>query len=121
MKKHQGRVSAQSMVAFLLFEPAFPRSLRYCLKAAADQLGRIWTEPTHTSRARLASLIAWLESQKSEFDIGQIHPVLTYVVDESAAICVQDLRGDPGPPAAAARQRPARRAARARASPRRTA
>jgi uncharacterized alpha-E superfamily protein len=87
MKKHQGRVSAQSMVEFVLFEPGFPRSLKYCLKAAHEQLSRIWTEPTHTSRARLGSLIAWLDSQRSEFDIGQIHPILTYVVDESAAIC----------------------------------
>ena len=33
MKKHQGRVTAQTMVAFLLFEPDFPRSLRYCLRS----------------------------------------------------------------------------------------
>ena len=109
MKKHQGRVSAQSMVEFVLFEPGFPRSLQYCLKAAADQLGRIWTEAGHTSRSRLASLIAWLESQRGEFDLGQIHQVLTYVVDETAAVCgriSEEIQGpqrparvsDPGPP-----------------------
>jgi len=98
MKKHQGRVSAQSMVEFVLFEPGFPRSLKYCLKAASEQLSRIWTEPTHTSRARLASLIAWLDSQKHEFEIGQIHPVLTYVVDESAAICSKISEEIQGPP-----------------------
>ncbi|MET0343061.1 MAG: alpha-E domain-containing protein [Polyangiales bacterium] len=88
MKKHQGRVTAQSMVEFVLFESTFPRSIRYCLKAASDQLGRIWTEPTHTSRRRLSSLLAWLESQQKEgVELGQIHPLLTYVVDESAAIC----------------------------------
>jgi uncharacterized alpha-E superfamily protein len=101
MKKHQGRVSAQSMVEFVLFEPEFPRSLKYCLKAASEQLGRIWSEPTHTSRARLSSLIAWLDQQKSEFEIGQIHPVLTYVVDETAAICVrisEEIQGPQRPP-----------------------
>lgn len=101
MKKHQGRVSAQSMVEFVLFETTFPRSLQYCLKAAADQLSRIWSDSSHTSRARLASLIAWLESQRGEFDIGQIHPVLTYVVDESAAICSklsEEIQGPPRPP-----------------------
>jgi uncharacterized alpha-E superfamily protein len=87
MKKHQGRVSAQSMVEFVLFENAFPRSIRYCLKAAGEQISRIWTEPTHTSRKRLASLLAWLESQEKEVELGQIHPLLTYVVDETAAIC----------------------------------
>jgi uncharacterized alpha-E superfamily protein len=100
MKKHQGRVSAQSMVEFVLFEPGFPRSLKYCLKAASEQLGRIWTEPTHTSRARLSSLIAWLDSQQPEFEIGQIHPVLTYVVDESAAICSKISEEIQGPPRA---------------------
>jgi uncharacterized alpha-E superfamily protein len=87
MKKHQGRVSAQSMVEFVLFEPGFPRSIRYCLKAACEQIARIWNEPSHTSRGRLASLLAWLDSQEQEVELGQIHPVLTYVVDETAAIC----------------------------------
>lgn len=87
MKKHQGRVTAQSMVEFVLFEPGFPRSIHYTLKAAAEQLGRIWSEPTHTSRARLASLVAWLASQKGELELSQIHAVLTYVVDETSAIC----------------------------------
>jgi uncharacterized alpha-E superfamily protein len=102
MKKHQGRVSAQHMVEFVLFETGFPRSIQYTLRAAAEQLGRIWTEPTHTSRARLSSLLAWLESQKKEFEIGQIHPLLTYVVDETAAICVRISEEIQGP------QRPAR-------------
>jgi uncharacterized alpha-E superfamily protein len=101
MKKHQGRVSAQSMVEFVFFEPTFPRSIQYTLKAAADQLSRIWTEPAHTSRARLASLIAWLEQQKQEFEIGQIHSVLTYVVDETSAVCAkisEEIQGPPRPP-----------------------
>ena len=100
MKKHQGRVSAQSMVEFVLFEPAFPRSIRYCLKAAGDQISRIWSEPSHTSRARLASLVAWLESQEQEVELGQIHPVLTYVVDETAAICSRISEEIQGPKAA---------------------
>ena len=117
MKKHQGRVSAQSMVEFVLFEEAFPRSIRYCLKAAGDQLGRIWTEPTHTSRARLSSLLAWLESQQKEgVELSQIHPLLTYVVDESAAICsriAQEIQGParvvPPTPTSPPPKRPANR------------
>ena len=98
MKKHQGRVSAPSMVSFVLFEPDFPRSIRYTLKAAIEQLSRIWSEPSHTSRARLSSLLAWLESQATELEIGQIHPVLTYVVDETAAICGRISEEIQGPP-----------------------
>ncbi len=100
MKKHQGRVTAQSMVEFVLFEPDFPRSIQYTLKAAADQLGRIWSEPTHSSRARLSSLLAWLESQRSELEISQVHAVLTYVVDETSAICSrisEEIQGPPHP------------------------
>jgi uncharacterized alpha-E superfamily protein len=103
MKKHQGRVSAQSMVEFVLFEPTFPRSIQYTLKAASEQLGRIWTEPSHSSRTRLASLIAWVEQQKKEFEIGQIHSVLTYVVDETSSICNKISEEIQGPKAPAAR------------------
>ncbi len=100
MKKHQGRVSAQSMVEFVLFENTFPRSIQYTLKAASEQLGRIWTEPSHSSRTRLSSLIAWLEQQKKEFEIGQIHSILTYVVDETSSICnkiVEEIQGPKAP------------------------
>ncbi len=100
MKKHQGRVTAQSMVEFVLFESGFPRSIQYTLSAASDQLSRIWTEPTHNSRSRLSSLLAWLESQHNELEISQIHPVLTYVVDETSAICSrisEEIQGPPHP------------------------
>ena len=100
MKKHQGRVSAQSMVEFVLFESAFPRSIRYTLKAACEQIARIWNEPSHTSRSRLSSLLAWLESQEQEIELGQIHPLLTYVVDETAAICSRISEEIQGPKAA---------------------
>jgi uncharacterized alpha-E superfamily protein len=98
MKKHQGRVTAQSMVEFVIFEPAFPRSIQYTLKAAAEQLSRIWSEPSHTSRARLSSLLAWLESQKSEVDVGHIHALLTQIVDETGAICSRISEEIQGPP-----------------------
>src|SRR5205814_3847835 len=34
VKKSRGRVTAQSVVSFLLFDTQFPRSLRYCLRSA---------------------------------------------------------------------------------------
>ncbi len=34
MKRHQGKVTGDAVAAFLLFEPDFPRSLRYCVKSA---------------------------------------------------------------------------------------
>lgn len=92
MKKHQGRVTAHSMVAFLLFEPAFPRSLRYCLQTGAQILRRVWPDlgvggALPPSRARIETLLAWLTEQEQGFEVGRIHKLLTHVVDETAAIC----------------------------------
>ena len=98
MKKHQGRVTAQSMVDFVLFEPGFPRSIYYTLNAACEQLSRIWTEPTHISRKRLSSLVTFLQTQRTDLDVSQIHAVLTQVVDESAAICSRISEEILGPP-----------------------
>jgi uncharacterized alpha-E superfamily protein len=90
MKKNQGRVTATSMVSFFLFETAFPRSLLYCLRAASDNLRRIWEEPEPAQRPslkRLETLIAWMQAQVDAFDLGHIHELLTHVVDETAAVC----------------------------------
>ena len=54
MRRVRGRVSAQSVVGFLLFERDFPRSIWYCLNTARTLVGRVWedgggAEPGHTS------------------------------------------------------------------------
>jgi len=90
MKRSQGRVSAQSVVSFLVFEPSFPRSLRYCLRSAASILREIWPDSEATGRAsteRLQVLLRWLEGERASFDGSQIHPLLTRIVDEGIAIC----------------------------------
>src|SRR6202008_2404997 len=94
MKKNQGRVTAQNMVAFLLFERSFPRSLYYCLQSAEGLLSRIWDSEQslgtiHPSLVRSRALLEWLQGQPVTLDVGQIHPLLTRVVDETAAICSQ--------------------------------
>jgi uncharacterized alpha-E superfamily protein len=119
MKKSKGRITAQSVVSFLLFEKAFPRSLVYCLATARPLLRRIWPDRGVTqsqtlgsmtqsqssrppgvsvrpSLARLDALLAWLEAQKDSFDLAKIHALLTHVVDETAAVCVavsQEIQG----------------------------
>jgi uncharacterized alpha-E superfamily protein len=107
MKKNQGRVTAQTMVGFLLFEPAFPRSLRYCLKSGHDLLLRIWNghgDTPHASIERLARLLQWLNEQSTAPDLGQIHKLLTTVVDEATAICSAVSQEIQGPPRASAQQ-----------------
>jgi uncharacterized alpha-E superfamily protein len=86
MKRHQGRVSAQAVVAFLLFEGSFPRSLRYCLNSSQGLLRRIW--PTERpSTARLDQLLRHLEAHEEGIAVTDIHALLTHIVDESTAIC----------------------------------
>jgi uncharacterized alpha-E superfamily protein len=106
MKKNQGRVSAEHMVSFLLFEPAFPRSIRYCLQSAQGLLRRIYPEPSAAPAARAAlerieTLIAWLEAESRALDLARIHDLLTHVVDETAAICTTVCQAIEGPPRSA--------------------
>lgn len=106
MKKKQGRVSAQTMVDFLVFEPDFPRSLRYCLRSGHALLRRIWGEHdagerTRAPIARLEHLLEYLDDESERLHFGAIHMLLTTVVDETAAICTQILREIAGPQSAA--------------------
>jgi uncharacterized alpha-E superfamily protein len=101
--KKKGRVSAHNMVAFLLFEPAFPRSLAYSLQSSQGLLKRIWGEPaagelTPQSISQMNDLVAWLARQSKELDLGQMHKLLTHVVDETTAICSHISREIQGPP-----------------------
>jgi uncharacterized alpha-E superfamily protein len=104
MKKNQGRVTAQSVAQFLLFEQAFPRSLRYCLRSARSLLFEIWPEAMpepvaqpmrssvveRRSPRRTAELCDWLDDRAKTFaSVNDIHEVLTTVVDEIGAICMQ--------------------------------
>jgi uncharacterized alpha-E superfamily protein len=105
VKKNQGRVTGQAMVEFVLFEPAFPRSLLYCLRAAAELVKRIWNKDESVGRASMARLdgtVSWLEAQIDEFDLSNIHTVLTRMVDDTANVCAhiqQEIQG-PIPPEA---------------------
>ena len=113
MKKHQGRVTVQSLASFLLFEPRFPRSLGYCLSSSRSLLGNIWPDAPVDGRpreslARLDALLTWLDEQKTRGVEGtDFHELLTHVVDETAEICGQvstEIQGpvQPKPAVAAA-------------------
>jgi uncharacterized alpha-E superfamily protein len=103
VKKNPGRVTAEKMVEFILFEPTFPRSLLYCLRASADLLRRIWSVDESVGRAsmaRLVSLNGWLEAQIDDFDLAHIHTVITRVVDDTARVASHIAQEIHGPPAA---------------------
>ena len=105
-KVHQGRITVDAMVSFLVFEKRFPRSLLYCLRASSDLVRRIWSKDESVGRAsmaRLDALISWLEAQIDEFDLANMHTVLTRVVDDTASVCShiqQEIQGPVAPVAA---------------------
>jgi len=110
MKRHQGRVTAQAVVSFLLFEAGFPRSLRYCLRSSRSLLRAIWPTSLESgeerpSLARLDALLEHLEASQETIGSFDIHELLTHIVDETTAICTlvsTDILGPPQKVAAAA-------------------
>jgi uncharacterized alpha-E superfamily protein len=91
MRRHRGRVSGQAVAAFLIQDPRFPRSIGFALDAAAARLDAIRPSgPDLPGRAqeRLQELHTWLAARAPEQLIdGDIHVVLTRVVDDVHAIC----------------------------------
>jgi uncharacterized alpha-E superfamily protein len=91
MKRWQGRVGGDAVASFLIFEPAFPRSIRFCLEAADDRLRHIRPPeqpslPGAESAARLGALVAWLRARSADPLPSDVHDLLTHVVDEAAAV-----------------------------------
>lgn len=89
MKTHQGRVTGDAVAAFLLFEPRFPRSIRYCLESAHRYLRELAEQspeggPGQQSLERIRALLQRLEPKALEHTPH--HELLTHVVDETAAL-----------------------------------
>src|SRR5262249_28098432 len=93
MKRNQGKVTGDAVASFLIFEPDFPRSLRYCLDAAHTRFFEHIRPPDQTSlpggetAARLGALAAWLRQRSQEPMPADVHELLTHVADETAAVC----------------------------------
>jgi uncharacterized alpha-E superfamily protein len=91
MRQHRGRVSRAEVVAFLFFEPRFPRSLRYCVQSAHKIMERLWSDADSTDSARaietMAGLDAWLGEKSLAPMPRSIHELLTHVVDEISVVC----------------------------------
>ncbi|MBC7794258.1 MAG: alpha-E domain-containing protein, partial [Clostridia bacterium] len=94
MKSNRGAlVSPIAVASFLVLEPAFPRSVRYCLKHAYDRLVAVRPQgatdlPGGATLERLRVLEQWLAVQTpAGLAPSDIHDLLTHIVDEAAAIC----------------------------------
>lgn len=103
MRRYQGRVTRKSVVSFLLLEPAFPRSLRYCARSALSVMRRIWPEHDQgvaaPAIARMEALDRWLGLHEEDSLPSSIHSLLTHVVDEVSLVCGEVMQGITGAPA----------------------
>ncbi len=93
LKIRHGGVSGGAVAEFLLGEPRFPRSVRYCVHSAYERLCAI-RPPDQTSLPGGATLarLARLDTRIAGVDgasLGhvELHQILTHVVDEVAQIC----------------------------------
>ena len=89
MRRHRGSVSRAGVMSFLVFEAAFPRSLRYCTRSALGVARRIWPDSGVAGSAveRLASLDGWLGEREPEALSVNVHDLLTHVVDQVSLVC----------------------------------
>jgi uncharacterized alpha-E superfamily protein len=106
MKRNQGKVTGPAVAAFLVLEPRFPRSVRYCVTSARERLEAICDGddlPGKGALARLKALEGWLGDLPPESLHGaRVHEALTHVVDEVHAVAgavMNELMGQ-GPAAA---------------------
>jgi uncharacterized alpha-E superfamily protein len=105
MKRHQGRVDAETVAAFLLGEDRFPRSVAYCVRQAYERLRSIRpTEATELPGGRALERLRLLDEEVRErrgrlgSDLA-LHELLTTVVDETHAACMdlgRELLGHAG-------------------------
>jgi uncharacterized alpha-E superfamily protein len=90
MKRNRGKVTGAAVAAFLILEPRFPRSVRYCVTSSRERLAAICDGddvPGKGALARLAALEAWLADVPPDSLHGtRVHEVLTHVVDEVQAV-----------------------------------
>jgi uncharacterized alpha-E superfamily protein len=93
-KRNRAAPTGGAVVAFLLQDPTFPRSVRHCFERAEESLGNIELAaerrgPT-PSLVAVRSLVDRLRSQNIVHVIQSgLHAELTHVVDTSASVCEQ--------------------------------
>jgi uncharacterized alpha-E superfamily protein len=100
MKRYQGRVTRTAVAAFLILEPAFPRSVRYCVTRATGTLRKLrdgsqGADGPLRPLEQLSELDAWLSQtakdalkpQADSLSPDAVHQLLTRVVVQTAEVC----------------------------------
>jgi uncharacterized alpha-E superfamily protein len=91
MKRNRGKATGPAVAAFLVLEPRFPRSVRYCVTSARERLASICADggfPTKVALTRTLALERMLDTLRAEELRGaRVHEILTHVVNETHAAC----------------------------------
>jgi uncharacterized alpha-E superfamily protein len=91
MKRNRGKVSGAAVAAFLILEPRFPRSIRYCTTSSRQRLAAICEGEELGGRSALARLVGLegrlQDTSPDSLHGARVHDVLTHVVDEVHAVC----------------------------------
>jgi uncharacterized alpha-E superfamily protein len=103
-KRFQGEATAATVARFLVLDARFPRSVNHCLHLAGKKLARVRAADADLrghSLTRLRALEAWVvDETRPHIEAGQLHRLLTHVVDETHSICEEigrELFGYPAP------------------------
>ena len=106
MKRFQGKASPGAVARFLVLDARFPRSVNHCLHLAGKRLARVRSPDADLrghSLSRLRALETWVVDEAGpHVDAGELHELLTHVVDETHAIANdlgRELFGYPAPDA----------------------
>jgi uncharacterized alpha-E superfamily protein len=109
MKRFQGKASPGAVARFLVLDARLPRSVNHCLHLAGKRLARVRAPDADLrgrSLSRLRALESWVVDEAGpHVDAGELHELLTHVVDETHAIATdigRELFAYPAPDAAGA-------------------
>ncbi len=91
-KRNRGRITGDAVAHFLIFEPLFPKSIAYSVHEAWRRFMVIRPPeepdlPGARSAERLRALDRWIADRAAVGAAGDVHGMLTHVVDEIADIC----------------------------------
>jgi uncharacterized alpha-E superfamily protein len=71
-RKHHGRITPQQVVEFLIFNPSFPRAIRYCLIKGEDSLHAISGSDGRTGQTLAERRLGRLRADLDYADIEEI-------------------------------------------------
>src|SRR5262245_27349400 len=90
-RRHVGRIDPGRVVEFLLVDPAFPRSVRFCLEALARSLSEIEGPPSRRELSKADRLLGLMLAELTYRPLGQImsgdlHEFLSRLIDQVSQV-----------------------------------